>query len=241
VAPDDGLPEDKSLADEPPDDAALDVEAPADELLDEDLLTDESLDDELLGDELLGDELLGDELLGDEQVADESLDEDLLIDESLDDELPEPVMTRAAPQVDESAAPELAAPELASWLPFRDRGALWQVAALAGLAFLLALCCLLAAFAIYTVSGRLRQPSATAQVDTNVRAGPSIEYQIVGILRAGQQADIYGVSPDGNWWQIAFDGAPSNRGWVPAAFVNVEELGNVAVIEPPPIPGAGSP
>jgi hypothetical protein len=226
VAPDDGLPEDKSLADEPPDDAALDVEAPADELLDEDLLTDESPDVELLGDE---------------QVADESLDEDLLIDESLDDELPEPVMTRAAPQVDESAAPEQAAPELASWLPFRDRGALWQVAALAGLAFLLALCCLLAAFAIYTVSGRLRQPSATAQVDTNVRAGPSIEYQIVGILRAGQQADIYGVSPDGNWWQIAFDGAPSNRGWVPAAFVNVEELGNVAVIEPPPIPGAGSP
>ncbi|MGD2077066.1 MAG: serine/threonine-protein kinase, partial [Chloroflexota bacterium] len=75
VGPDDGLPEDKSLADEPPDDAALDVEAPADELLDEDLLTDESPDVELLGDE---------------QVADESLDEDLLIDESLDDELPEP-------------------------------------------------------------------------------------------------------------------------------------------------------
>lgn len=139
------------------------------------------------------------------------------------------------PTAQETEADEAAAgPEHATSEPLKS-GRLWQMATIAGLTVLLVLCCVLSAFAIYTVSGRLRQPLATAQVDTNVRSGPAIGYPIVGLLRAGEQADIYGISPDGNWWQIAFDAAPSRRGWVPAAFVTVSRLGNVKIVEPPPL------
>lgn len=133
-------------------------------------------------------------------------------------------------------APETARPEHARGilsLPGRDRNPIWLVAAATGLGILLTLCCLLAIFATVTISGRLRQPRATAQVDTNVRSGPTIEYEIVGILPEGQEAPVHGVSPDGRWWQIAFDGAPGGRGWVPAAFVTVDDTGNVDVVQPP--------
>jgi uncharacterized protein YraI len=100
----------------------------------------------------------------------------------------------------------------------------------------------MAIFAVYVVSGRQRQPQATAQVDTNVRVGPAIEYPLVGILRQGEQATIHGISPDGQWWQIAFDGAPDGKGWVPAVFVTVDQMGNVDVVEPPPfVPQAAQP
>jgi hypothetical protein len=131
-----------------------------------------------------------------------------------------------------TAAPE-ASPGAAPWL-IKDRDPVWLVAALAGLVILLVVCCLSAMFAADAISGRLRQPWATAQVNTNVRAGPSVEYHIVGLLRTGEQATIHGVSPDGRWWQIAFAGAPGDRGWVPTAFVSVDRMGNVDVVEPPP-------
>lgn len=115
----------------------------------------------------------------------------------------------------------------------RDKNTVWLAAAAIGLGFVLTLCCLLFIFAAISIGDRLRQPRATAQVDTNVRSGPTIEYEIVGILREGQQASVHGVSPDGRWWQISFDEAPGGRGWVPAAFVTVDDTGNVDVVQPP--------
>jgi hypothetical protein len=118
--------------------------------------------------------------------------------------------------------------------PLRDKNPLWLAAAFAGLALLLALCCVLAAFGAYAASGRLSKPLATAHVDTNVRSGPSTEYAIVGLLRADEQAKVYGVSPDGHWWQIAFAAGSGGRAWVPSTFVTVEGEGKVDVFQPPP-------
>jgi len=157
--------------------------------------------------------------------------------------VPGPRLAPEAPQLAPPAGSEPAEPEQAAayeqWpatAPALSRGQnpVWLVAALAGLAVLLVVCCLSLMFAANLVSGRLRQPRATAQVDTNVRAGPDVEYHIVGLLRAGEQATIHGISPDGRWWQIAFAGGPGGRGWVPAAFVTVDQMGNVDVVEPPP-------
>lgn len=122
----------------------------------------------------------------------------------------------------------------------RDGNPLVTMVAFVTLAILLVLCCVLASYAVYTVNNRVRQPRVTARVDTNVRAGPAIAYPIVGLLRQGQPADLYGISPDGNWWQIAFEGAPNHKGWVPAAFVTVDRLGTVAVVEPPPLSSEAS-
>lgn len=155
---------------------------------------------------------------------------------------PAPPLAPVVPPIVAPAEPRrLAAPEqtpdaepegLAG--PTADRNSMGLVIALAGLVVLVAACCLLSMFAIEAISGRLRQPRATAQFNTNVRAGPSVEYRIVGLLRAGEQATIHGVSRDGNWWQIGFAGGPGDRGWVPAAFMTVDRMGNVDVVEPPP-------
>jgi hypothetical protein len=130
-------------------------------------------------------------------------------------------------------APVESAPQHAEHPPGRDKNKIWLTAAVIGLAMLLTLCCLLAVFALFEINDRLREPVATAQVDTNVRSGPALEYEIIGLLREGEQATVYGVSLDGRWWQIAFDAGRGGVGWVPAAFVTVDETGNIDVIPPP--------
>jgi hypothetical protein len=139
------------------------------------------------------------------------------------------------PAADEPAPDETheSAPQHAEHPPGRDKNKIWLTAAVIGLAMLLTLCCLLAVFALFEINDRLREPVATAQVDTNVRSGPALEYEIIGLLREGEQATVYGVSLDGRWWQIAFDAGRGGVGWVPAAFVTVDETGNIDVIPPP--------
>lgn len=167
-----------------------------------------------------------------DQLADAGLDQSVEATEPAPRRDPEAPPIPAPEEPDQEAAPEHL-PGATTW-PKWQRNPVWLAAALAGLVILLVVCCLSAMFAVDAISGRLRQPRATAQVNTNVRAGPSVEYQIVGLLRAGQQATIHGVSADGRWWQIAFAGGPDDRGWVPAAFVTVNQMGNVDVVEPPP-------
>ncbi|NJN55522.1 MAG: SH3 domain-containing protein, partial [Anaerolineae bacterium] len=45
-------------------------------------------------------------------------------------------------------------------------------------------------------------PIMTARVDLNVRRGPSTQYPILTALRATEQAEIVGRSPDGFWWKV---------------------------------------
>ncbi|UCG22751.1 MAG: protein kinase [Chloroflexota bacterium] len=172
---------------------------------------------------------------------------ELLSTEELPKELVPQEPSADEPQTADSApalpAPAESAPEHAERPPHRDRNQFWLVVAVVGLVIVLTLCCILSIFALFELNDRLREPMATAQVDTNVRSGPAFEYEIVGLLREGEQAAVYGVSPDGRWWQIAFDAGPGGVGWVPAAFVIVDQTGNVDVVPPPtltPFPAAFS-
>ncbi len=88
---------------------------------------------------------------------------------------------------------------------------------------------------IETVAG---DPSLRTKTDLNVRAGPGIEYALLGLLPTSTEAQIIGRDPNRQWWQIRFDPAPDGRGWVAAdtTFSDAENIDNVPVVEPPPTP-----
>ena len=80
-------------------------------------------------------------------------------------------------------------------------------------------------------------PIATATVDLNIRSGPGVAYPVLGVLRADHSAAVSGLSPDGDWLQIAYAGAASGYGWVARRYVVVSgELGNVPIVPAPPLP-----
>jgi uncharacterized protein YraI len=59
----------------------------------------------------------------------------------------------------------------------------------------------------------------------NVRSGPTTTLPILGRLNKGQTAPVIGKSPDGQWWQITFNGQP---GWVYAPVAHV--TGNTSAV-----------
>ena len=88
-----------------------------------------------------------------------------------------------------------------------------------------------------TVTGTPPGPTILVPEQVNVRLGPSTDYELVGVLIAGQTAPALGRSPGGEWIQIFYAGVPGNVAWVYAPFV-VLETGQrlLPIIEPPPTP-----
>lgn len=86
-----------------------------------------------------------------------------------------------------------------------------------------------------TVTGTPSGPSVLAVEQVNVRSGPSVEYERVGVLVPGQRAPAVGRSPGGDWIQIVYPGAPDNLGWVYTFNVNLEAGASLLrIVEPPP-------
>jgi uncharacterized protein YgiM (DUF1202 family) len=151
----------------------------------------------------------------------------------------------AQPEAPPADTPQTAAPEdaLQKGLPSYEQDPRWLTGALVGLAIILTLCCLLAIYGAFSVNERMSRPRsaprmptvATARQDTNVRAGPSLDTVIVGLLRKGEQAEILGISADGQWWQIAFNQGLDGMGWVPASYVTVGQVGGADDTRPPPL------
>lgn len=81
-------------------------------------------------------------------------------------------------------------------------------------------------------------PTATALEPINVRSGPGTEYLSYGIAPVGSTAIVVGVSEDGQWWviQLPQDVSPNGQGWVSGEFVEVSNVENVPIIQPPPLP-----
>jgi heat shock protein HslJ/uncharacterized protein YraI len=72
----------------------------------------------------------------------------------------------------------------------------------------------------------------------NVRAGPTNAYPSLGRVARGTVMSVVGISPDREWFvvNIPTDVDRSGRGWVAARFVRAENVGNVPVVQPPPLP-----
>jgi hypothetical protein len=71
----------------------------------------------------------------------------------------------------------------------------------------------------------------------NVRSGPGTNYAVVGQVRQGQQFEITGKNPAGDWWQFTFNGQPA---WIIGRLVSTNAAGSVQVAAnipaPPPTP-----
>jgi hypothetical protein len=88
-----------------------------------------------------------------------------------------------------------------------------------------------------TVTGTPTGPIITILDQVNVRMGPSVEYDKIGVLTAGQWAPAVGRSAAGEWIQIVYPGAPDNLAWVYTILVRVEPpSASLPIVEPPPMP-----
>ena len=79
-------------------------------------------------------------------------------------------------------------------------------------------------------------PRLTANVSVNMRVGPGLEYDVLGVLNSGQSGDIVGVSADRIWWAMAPAEDPQQVVWVAAAYVTALNAGAVPVMVSPPTP-----
>ncbi|MBI1880195.1 MAG: FHA domain-containing protein [Chloroflexi bacterium] len=81
-------------------------------------------------------------------------------------------------------------------------------------------------------------PSLTTKTDLNVRSGPGIQYDLLGLLPAGVTVEIIGRDETREWWQIRFSPAADGIGWVAAdpAFSTTANVDNVPIAQAPPTP-----
>jgi hypothetical protein len=69
----------------------------------------------------------------------------------------------------------------------------------------------------------------------NVRSGPGVLYNLVGVLLPGQKVPALGKSAGGDWVLIQYQGVPGGQGWVYAPVISLTP-GDLQIIEPPPTP-----
>jgi len=83
------------------------------------------------------------------------------------------------------------------------------------------------AVGMLAMSGAAFAATATATTDLNVRAGPGPQYEVVGVVGAGQAAEITGCLDGSKWCQIA-----SNRGngWVYSDYLTSDFGGKQVVL-----------
>jgi hypothetical protein len=92
---------------------------------------------------------------------------------------------------------------------------------------------------IATVTSTPTGPLATVRFgmeeQVNVRSGPNVLYDKIGVLLPGQKVPALGKSAGGGWILIQYMGVPGNVGWVWSNYVDLTP-GELPVVEPPPQP-----
>ena len=90
-----------------------------------------------------------------------------------------------------------------------------------------------------TVTGTPEGVTATVLLDqedpVNVRSGPGVFFDKVGVLLPGQKVSVAGRSAGGDWIMIDYPGAPGSFGWVYSPVVSISP-GELPIIEPPSTP-----
>ena len=75
-------------------------------------------------------------------------------------------------------------------------------------------------------------PRVRAISNVNVRSGPDVYYKKIGLLPAGDVAEVIGYSADRLWWAIKVPFVETGQGWVSVDYVESKNTGNVTEIEP---------
>ncbi|MHB8807328.1 MAG: SH3 domain-containing protein [Anaerolineaceae bacterium] len=93
--------------------------------------------------------------------------------------------------------------------------------------------------AIPTVTGTPQGVMAYVNLDqadpVNVRTGPGVFYDEVGVLLPGEEVPALGKSAGGDWILVAYPGIPEGSGWVYSPLVSLS-AGELPIVEPPPTP-----
>ena len=81
-------------------------------------------------------------------------------------------------------------------------------------------------------------PFITTVEPVNVRSGPGTDYPSYGVAPLGTTGEVIGVNADRSWWEVRLPTnlAPDGTGWISAAYVTAQNVDNVPVVAPPPLP-----
>lgn len=75
----------------------------------------------------------------------------------------------------------------------------------------------------------------------NVYSGPSLYlYPSIGILLKGQEVPAFGISEDGDWIQVSYQGVAGSVAWVYGPYVTIKKTGKLPVLEAPATPTPAS-
>ncbi len=91
-----------------------------------------------------------------------------------------------------------------------------------------------------TPVGALVKVVGGGELQINVRAGPGVNYPLVGILVVGEEVPALGRSPGGDWVKVVYPGSPQGTGWVFAPYVRITQ-GELPILEIPPTPVPDTP
>ncbi len=77
-------------------------------------------------------------------------------------------------------------------------------------------------------------PGSETQI--NLRSGPGMFYDKVGVLLVGQKVPAKGKSPGGAWILVEYPGVQGGQAWVFANYVRIDPPRELPVVEIPPTP-----
>lgn len=79
----------------------------------------------------------------------------------------------------------------------------------------------------------------TANVDANIRSGPSTAYSVVGLLPYGGTAPLAGRNSENTWWYIEFAGGSGGHAWIAGSVTTASCVPDaLQVVAAPPLPVA---
>jgi uncharacterized protein YraI len=85
-----------------------------------------------------------------------------------------------------------------------------------------------AAGALLAMTGAaFAQSAVVATTDLNVRAGPGPQHEVIGVIGAGQSANLNGCLEASKWCVVAFE---NGDGWVYSDYLTGEFAGNQVVL-----------
>lgn len=65
----------------------------------------------------------------------------------------------------------------------------------------------------------------------NVRSGPGLSFEVIGILEAETIVTLTGRNQNSSWLQILYPQGPNGRGWVSVAYLQAEEVGSLPILD----------
>jgi serine/threonine protein kinase len=80
-------------------------------------------------------------------------------------------------------------------------------------------------------SSRTNVTQVSVVNDANVRAGPGIEYPVIGFLRQGESTIATSTNQNSDWFGIYYSSDLDGQAWISARMVEPEDLKNLPIID----------